>query len=62
VYSLRTLEASTVYLPAPGAGGAFESVLEPRRTRVVPDRLLSLTRLYSLTAHEDLLVFDLLGL
>src|SRR4030095_3214301 len=24
VYSLRRLEASTVYLPAPGAGGAFE--------------------------------------
>src|SRR5918995_3130132 len=28
-------------------------VLEPRRTRVVPDRLLSLTWLYSPAAHEE---------
>src|SRR5215213_11190276 len=35
-------------------------VLEPRRTRVVPDGLLS--RLYSLVAHENLLGSDLPGL
>src|SRR5215211_485831 len=37
-------------------------VLEPRRTRVVPDGLLSLTWFYSPAAHEILLVFDLLRL
>src|SRR5215211_8964281 len=37
-------------------------VLEPRRTRVVPDGLLSPTRLYSFTAHGNLLGSDLLRL
>src|SRR5918993_5572732 len=90
VYSLRRLDASTVYLPAPGAGGALKRadciggdptprevpflrpdllpsdpivhVLDPRRTRVIPDGLLSLTWFYSPAAHEVLLVFDLLRL
>jgi hypothetical protein len=67
---LRRLDASTVYLPAPGAGSdAAEDdldflvhVLDPRRTRVIPDGLLSLTWFYSPAAHEVLLVFDLLRL
>src|SRR5215208_3397498 len=78
VYSFRRLEASTVYLPAPGAGRTFERAdyvggdptpvevpflrLGPRRSRVIPDGLLSLTCFYSPAAHEDLLVFDLLRL
>src|ERR671916_2251263 len=88
VYSLRRLDASTVYLPAPGTWGAFKRadyvggdptpvevpflcldllppdpiVLDPRRTRVIPDGLLSLTWFYSPVAHEVLLVFDLLRL
>src|SRR5215208_4486850 len=37
-------------------------VLEPRRTRVIPHALLSWTRLYSPTAHENLLVSDHLRL
>src|SRR5215203_612201 len=37
-------------------------VLEPRRTRVVPDGLLSPTRLYSLAVHGNLLGSDLLRL
>src|SRR5215204_2746905 len=37
-------------------------VLEPRRTRVVPDGFLSLTRLYPLVAHENLLGSDLFRL
>src|SRR5215210_9551664 len=34
-------------------------VLEPRWTRVIPDRLLSPTRLFPLAAHENLLGSDL---
>src|SRR5918992_792648 len=64
VYSLRRLEASTVYLPAPGAGGAFERAdyvgCDPTPVEVLC--FMSLTWLYSPAAHEVLLVFDLLRL
>jgi hypothetical protein len=59
---LRRLEASTVYLPAPGAGSTFERAdyVEGDPTAVeVPDALLPLTRLYTNKAHTNLLVCDL---
>jgi hypothetical protein len=61
VYSFRRLEASTVYLPAPGAGGAFERANyvggDPTPVEV-PDAFLPLTRLYTNKAHTNLLVCD----